>query len=103
MKPHESILITGVKRYSNYSGYAMSLKFGGSYEDKQPLDAFDRIKRTFTAIDACYLCGDEEQYQQFHPKMLLRELNKATIGFEGDHQESDVYDHRIAVTTGNWG
>jgi poly(ADP-ribose) glycohydrolase len=94
MKDNEAIVMKGAKRFSNYSGYAWSLKYAGKVQD-------DRIDRTFTAIDAQYLGNTEDQYSQFFPPLITRELNKAMIGFQGDTDE--VSEEKMPISTGNWG
>ena len=100
---NEAIVITGVKRYSNYEGYDWTLKFKSSYKDAQPLDSFGRIRRVITAIDAKSLSSYDLQINQFSTSLILRELNKATIGFSGYLHELEVNDLKLKVSTGRWG
>lgn len=97
MEPHESLEITGVERYSCYSGYASSYKYRGNYEDTSLRDQWGRRLTEVVAIDAhvfhCYL-------DQFRPWSLKRELEKAYCGF----RDKQVQERFIpAVATGNWG
>ena len=103
MRDNESIIIAGAKRYSNSTGYAWSLKFLNEHEDTQELDSLSRIKRVFTAIDATYLFNEIEKVKQFTERLTLRELNKASIGFAGDKNESQDTTLKMDVSTGKWG
>ena len=47
MEKSESVVITGAKRYSNYSEYSAKTKFAGEFEDTQPLDSFGRIGMSY--------------------------------------------------------
>ena len=58
------------------------------------------IDRTFVAIDAVEYSGYKSKISQFYEHDMLRDLNKAFIGFIGDKNEVPVK-HMKAVTTGN--
>lgn len=97
--PTEALQITGVERFSNYKGYAQTFQWAGDYQDHTPYDLSGRRKTTVVAIDAlCY----SKQSIQFSASRMLRELNKAYVGFHEDTR--NVKDARLAaVATGNWG
>ncbi|CAI2366239.1 unnamed protein product [Moneuplotes crassus] len=101
MEKNEAIMIKGPKRYSNYTGYGFSTEYTGPFDDKQPLDSDSRIERVFTAIDAIYFGSTQHEYAQFGKKSILRELNKALIGFTKFSGEED--DDKMVLSTGNWG
>jgi len=112
MENTEAIAITGVKRFSNYTGYSWSTKYDGEFNDTQPLDKHGRIgkwkkllliDRTFVAIDALMLCDLNDQIYQFFQNGTLRDLNKAYIGFKGDRMEEESKNGKKSVTTGRWG
>ena len=91
MADDEALVLVNAERIARYSGYNTGLKFTGDY-----VETSSGVCRV--AIDAtCYGwgIGADEQYSQ---QMLLRELNKALVGF----------DHKFPtkgadVATGNWG
>ncbi|CAI2366395.1 unnamed protein product [Moneuplotes crassus] len=101
LEKNEAIHIFGAKRYSSYTGYGYRTEYTGPYEDKQPLDADGRIARIFTVIDAINFGSISYEYSQFNKKSLLRELNKALIGFSSFTGEPE--DDKLVVSTGNWG
>jgi poly(ADP-ribose) glycohydrolase len=43
MEKSEAIVIKGVKRFSNYTGYSNKTKYTGEFEECQKLDSFGRI------------------------------------------------------------
>ncbi|XP_071051033.1 poly(ADP-ribose) glycohydrolase-like [Onthophagus taurus] len=91
----EALVITGVERYSKYSGYGDTFAWSGNFEDNTPFDLYGRRKTTVVAIDAVKF---NRPYDQFNSSLILRELNKAYVGF---HSHCD---NKLApVATGNWG
>ncbi|VVC35590.1 Hypothetical protein CINCED_3A006843 [Cinara cedri] len=93
----EAIVITGVQRFSNYSGYADSFEWDGVHVDITPVDNNNRRHCTVVAIDAIYY---RDPKVQFTPKSLKRELNKGYAGFSWG-QNTDC--SNVAIATGNWG
>lgn len=93
----EAIIITGVERFSDYSGYANSFEWKGAHLDVTPVDDYNRRYTTVVAIDALYY---NEPKNQFKTKNLRRELHKSFAGFSWG-QESECSD--VAIATGNWG
>jgi len=91
MAPDEALVLVNAERVAEYSGYNTGLQFAGDY-----VETDSGVCRV--AIDAsCYGWGKASD-QQYSHKMLLRELNKALVGF--DHEfPAKVSD----VATGNWG
>ena len=51
MDPHEAIVITGVRKYSSYTGYGESLQYA-KLPEKQQHSLVDSVGSTFIAIDA---------------------------------------------------
>lgn len=43
MEKSEAIVVTGLKRFSKYTGYSNKTKFTGKFNDEQPLDSHGRI------------------------------------------------------------
>uniref|UniRef100_A0A453MGW8 PARG catalytic Macro domain-containing protein n=1 Tax=Aegilops tauschii subsp. strangulata TaxID=200361 RepID=A0A453MGW8_AEGTS len=78
MEDNEAIEIVGAERYGS------SFRFVGDYLDTKPLDAMGRRKTRIVAIDALD-CPTKLQYET---SGLLREVNKAFVGFldQSKHQ-----------------
>ncbi|XP_027845284.2 poly(ADP-ribose) glycohydrolase [Aphis gossypii] len=93
----EAIIITGVERFSDYSGYADSFVWKGVHLDVTPVDENNRRYTTVVAIDALYYSDPKTQ---FKTKNLRRELHKSFAGFSwGQGSECS----NVAIATGNWG
>lgn len=101
MKEDEAILIQGAGMLCEYQGYARSFKFNGKKEEKYDITSSRIVDRNIIAIDALDL-RDERIPTQFSSQLLLRELNKAYIGFLGV-PELDEETKRKPVATGRWG
>ncbi|KAK7871165.1 hypothetical protein R5R35_002408 [Gryllus longicercus] len=93
----EALLITGCEQFSTYEGYADDFTWAGDYQDSTPHDCSGRKLCSVIAIDALYL---RYPAQQFVVTNLLREINKAYVGFFNQEVNPD---HLSAVATGNWG
>ncbi|KAK4881299.1 hypothetical protein RN001_004618 [Aquatica leii] len=93
--PTEALLIIGAERFSKYKGYGDSFTWAGNYNDNTPYDNYGRRRTSIVAIDALYFGRPIEQYNS---SCILRELNKAYVGF---HSRLDG--QLPAVATGNWG
>ncbi|RZB40732.1 poly(ADP-ribose) glycohydrolase [Asbolus verrucosus] len=91
----EAIVITGVERYSNYSGYSDCFKWDGNVNDETPFDDYGRRKTSVAVIDAIRFTKTKDQ---FHCSTILRELNKAYVGFSSKEKNN-----LSPVATGNWG
>uniref|UniRef100_A0A8D3DU76 poly(ADP-ribose) glycohydrolase n=1 Tax=Scophthalmus maximus TaxID=52904 RepID=A0A8D3DU76_SCOMX len=94
---NECLIITGIEKYSKYSGYAESYKWKESYKDETPRDDWQRRCTEIVAIDALKY---RHFLEQFLPDKMTRELNKAYCGFFRTNGNSK---HLSAVATGNWG
>lgn len=91
MRDDEALVLVNAERVSRFSGYSTGLKFVGNN-----LDVESGVARV--AIDAtCYGwgTGSIEQYTQ---RMILRDLNKAFVGFNHEFPRKHA-----TVATGNWG
>ncbi|XP_033882206.3 poly(ADP-ribose) glycohydrolase isoform X1 [Acipenser ruthenus] len=97
LEQNESLIITGVERFSNYSGYAESYRWSGNHSDDTARDDWQRICTEIVAIDAIKY---RRFLEQFIPEKIRRELNKAFCGFARPGVEST---NLSAVATGNWG
>ncbi|KAI4458449.1 poly adp-ribose glycohydrolase [Holotrichia oblita] len=91
----EALVIIGAERYSNYSGYGDTFAWEGDYQDQTPYDCYGRRKVSILAIDAIKFNKASEQFSTSH---MLRELNKAYVGFH-----SNLTGKLAPVATGNWG
>lgn len=96
MDENESILITGSKRYTNYTGYSDSFRFDGAISRDEIL----RSKEvTIVAFDALAYLKDKDPQLQFEAKDTMRELEKCVSAFS----YSDPSVARLAIATGKWG
>ncbi|XP_075245397.1 poly(ADP-ribose) glycohydrolase-like isoform X2 [Convolutriloba macropyga] len=106
---NECLIIQGAERYCDYVGYSDSFKFLSDYCDPSPSDSIGRKLVTLVAIDALVLRSQEAKAQQFKLQKILRELNKAYIGFRScSHTDNaslpvENASKLTAVATGNWG
>eukprot|EP00933_Yihiella_yeosuensis_P079812 TRINITY_DN93238_c0_g1_i1.p1 TRINITY_DN93238_c0_g1~~TRINITY_DN93238_c0_g1_i1.p1 ORF type:complete len:490 (-),score=92.79 TRINITY_DN93238_c0_g1_i1:148-1566(-) len=79
MDDSEVVVVSGVRRFSAYTGYAGSFKYAG------PWEAMPDVQAILT-MDATYS-------RHFSREMVLRDIRKAYLAFRG---------HRV-VSTGRWG
>ncbi|XP_066150021.1 poly(ADP-ribose) glycohydrolase-like [Euwallacea fornicatus] len=91
----EAVIVTGAERYNNYTGYGDSFEWTGDHEDNTPFDPYGRRRITICVIDATHF---NKPRDQFHPSSMLRELNKAYVGFSTKETVN-----LAPVATGNWG
>lgn len=98
--PLEALQITGVERFSNYRGYSRTFQWAGDYQDQTPYDLSGRRRTTIIAVDALYY---SKQSVQFCPSKMLRELNKAYVGFREETAVGNKDARLAAIATGNWG
>ena len=103
MERNEAITIVGARRFSISQGYSNKTKFVGKFEENRTLDEMNRIDRVFTAIDGLSLKSIKSQVHQFYEQDMLREMNKAYIGFKGDSKEEELKHDKRMITTGRWG
>ena len=96
----ECIMIRGVERYSDYTGYAENFKWNGDFIDHTDKDNFNRIMTDILAIDPLFFADSFDQYKE---ENLWREIKKCFIGFrlKSKFNSEDGILPRIA--TGNWG
>ncbi|KAJ8922080.1 hypothetical protein NQ315_008721 [Exocentrus adspersus] len=92
---HEAVVVTGPERYSKYSGYGDTFEWGGNVEDDTPHDEYGRRRTSVCIIDATRF---NKSLDQFYSSAMLRELNKAYVGFSSREKEN-----LAPVATGNWG
>ncbi|KAG8228023.1 hypothetical protein J437_LFUL003658 [Ladona fulva] len=99
----EALVVMGCERFSVYKGYSENFEWAGdfsssksSHESQLARDNYGRRLTSIVAIDALNFSSPNYQYSQ---GALLRELNKAYVGFHSPEQISDL----PAIATGNWG
>eukprot|EP00030_Apusomonadida_sp_AF-17_P008062 a846204_48.p1 GENE.a846204_48~~a846204_48.p1 ORF type:complete len:455 (+),score=157.78 a846204_48:33-1367(+) len=93
MCDNETILLKGAERFSDYTGYASSLQWGGDHVDSSPRDDDGTFATTLVAFDALPFAED----RQWEPELVRRELDKAYCAF------LDRTGGRTPIATGNWG
>ncbi|XP_067669039.1 serine-rich adhesin for platelets-like [Haliotis asinina] len=79
MQDNEAILISGFEQFSQHSGYASGLEYVGDYRDDTEVDEWGNRKRVLCAIDATPF--KHKKFRQYKESCVLRELNKALVGF----------------------
>ncbi|XP_071442454.1 poly(ADP-ribose) glycohydrolase-like isoform X2 [Hetaerina americana] len=100
----EALVVSGCERYSVYKGYSETFRWAGGYDPKKlspnssvtARDVYGRHLTSIVAIDALNFSSPSRQYSQ---DALLREVNKAYVGFSCPEGVADL----PAVATGNWG
>eukprot|EP00744_Colponema_vietnamica_P006148 GILI01008949.1.p1 GENE.GILI01008949.1~~GILI01008949.1.p1 ORF type:complete len:461 (-),score=92.72 GILI01008949.1:98-1480(-) len=97
MAPNEAISIVGAEKYSAHVGYGGRFAFREPYNDTRGFDELNRRDSHCVAIDAIPFFNFHAQLED---NALLRELNKAYIGFQGDPLSRSS---PRAIATGNWG
>ena len=97
---HEAVIVIGAEQYSKYTGYSSTFKFAGDFHDPVDVDLFNRKDVTVLAVDATDFSRTSNKSSQYRVSQILRELNKAYIGFYGSDQETGV---RKEIATGRWG
>lgn len=95
LKPNESLLMIGCQQFSEYQGYASSFTWKAPHEDLTPFDGSRRKRCHVIAIDAISFSSTSWQFKE---ELILREVNKANVGFS-----FDLLTRAPAVASGNWG
>ena len=98
LNDNEAAILIGTEQYSTYKGYAGTFKYDKDFQDPADIDKMQK--------DIVILAIDAHKYQdiskQFTTDEILREINKAYIGFVGDGKYPEDKNKR-AVATGKWG
>jgi len=87
----EVIVVKGAERVTDYAGYGNTAHFKGIHRNSRP------DQHVVVAMDAGVFRG--ECSLQFEERGILRELNKAYVGF----QRSPEHREAGPIVTGNWG
>jgi len=98
---HEAVMVSGSEVYSKYTGYSDTFKYAGNCEQDLQLDSFLRKDSMVLAIDAIDFSRTGSMKTQFKVERILREINKAYIGFWGSELETSQF--RKGIATGRWG
>eukprot|EP00828_Plagiopyla_frontata_P015016 TRINITY_DN19541_c0_g1_i2.p2 TRINITY_DN19541_c0_g1~~TRINITY_DN19541_c0_g1_i2.p2 ORF type:complete len:103 (-),score=17.67 TRINITY_DN19541_c0_g1_i2:94-402(-) len=94
IEEEEAVWIMGTEQYSDYEGYGKNFNFVKNYKDSNK----DNV---ICAIDAInYSQFKSYEMIQFSGVQVLRELNKAFIGFKGpsDKKFSSEYSNKNIAT-----
>jgi hypothetical protein len=89
MHDEEVVRISGALQFSCYAGYADTFEFRGDYDNRRGGGLVLQPPATVVAMDALY----GAKFRQFEVGLVLRDLNKARLAFDGAR----------TVATGNWG
>ena len=101
MRDDEAILIQGAESYSSHTGYK-DFKFAGPNFHNIPTTADKVHNREILAIDAIDFRGSRSpQSAEYSAQGILRELNKAYLGFTGSDDLGRTT--KKAIATGRWG
>ncbi|XP_050294562.1 poly(ADP-ribose) glycohydrolase [Anthonomus grandis grandis] len=91
----EAVIIIGTERFNSYTGYGDTFEWSGDYRDVTPRDIYGRLRTSVCVIDATMYHRPKEQ---FSGSQMIRELNKAYVGFHSRDPPPIA-----PVATGNWG
>lgn len=91
----EALIISGTEQFNSYRGYASSFQFAGDFVDSTPQDDCFRKKCRIVAIDALCYKNYNEQFREWN---LVREINKAYVGFTKNYDGD-----QSKIATGLWG
>jgi Poly (ADP-ribose) glycohydrolase (PARG) len=94
MLDHEAIIFNGPRQYSTYEGY------GDDFICTGKASGHKESPRMIAAIDALCMLEFEPGYQ-YSRNAILRDLNKAYLGFMGFDDE--ICEVRRSVSSGTWG
>lgn len=100
MRYNEAIFLIGAQRFSDYTGYGWSFGWKGDHPAVPGRDARHRLLSQATAIDALQYSSADDM-EQWEKGSVLREMNKALIGFLEPEPQPDTALPPIA--TGKWG
>ncbi|KAJ4816318.1 hypothetical protein LUZ62_028884 [Rhynchospora pubera] len=88
MENNEAIEVVGVQRYIRQKWRGSTFFFTGEFLDKKPVDSMGRRKTGLVAMDAL----NKPIEEQYETNFLLREVNKAFVGFKRSKYESNIFE-----------
>lgn len=94
LRDDEALVMIGCEKYNSYVGYASTFQWVNSPKDSTPSDNSRRRKGHVVAIDALQYNNYAEQFRETN---ILRELNKAFVGFYNENFG------REPIASGFWG
>lgn len=103
MQENEAIIITGARRFCNYSGYLKTFRCTGPHRHNDNNNHPEPNPPAIIAIDALVNSIDDNQ---FHPDRMTRDLNKAYLGFAGVRVSLTSHAGHLTfqtISTGQWG
>ncbi|KAF9958978.1 hypothetical protein BGZ72_010510 [Mortierella alpina] len=120
LEANEAVLIKGAERYSNHIGYSKTFEWFSDHRDSTPRDKLGRRMTEICALDARPFKSRISRLEQFEKHYLLREINKALVGYrispinssdwgmakaQDDEKTNDstAVDRYRPIATGNWG
>ena len=95
----QSISMSGIEQFSNYTGYASTLKFGGYYIDQNKFEN-NSFQSLMIAVDALPVYSTN--LDQFNFSHSFREFIKFLTGLQGN--SSQILNFQFnSCSTGKWG
>lgn len=97
LQANEAIVITGARRFNNYSGYLRTFQYKGLHDESSEPNV-----PTIIAIDALVNSGNK----QFNDDRIARDTNKAYLGFAGVQAPVPSTTEHLtfsSISTGQWG
>jgi poly(ADP-ribose) glycohydrolase len=98
LEDYEAALFLGCEQYNLTENYGEKFLFLADYKDKTPNDVFGKKDTVFIGMDAIQF---EDKKEQYRLNLIVRELNKAYLGFQTCDSIENNNDRAIA--TGKWG
>jgi poly(ADP-ribose) glycohydrolase len=92
LEENEAVIIRGVKRFSDYTGYVSTFQWSGFYEPVEGCPIYTDVIVMDASMGAA---------SQFTKPVIMRDLNKAYISFKAFAEGLEEKDRK--VTTGHWG
>ena len=97
LENEEALIIKGLQRFNETTGFRRTFRLVGDYFENIVLDEYKRNDCYIVALDAVKYLGQE--HLQYERAQILREVNKAYVGFMGDSEDRANRD----IITGRWG
>ncbi|KAA6401416.1 MAG: putative cathepsin B4 cysteine protease [Streblomastix strix] len=128
MDHNEAILVEGAERFSKYKGYSRTFQYDGDYRENEEIQENGILTSRYIVMDALYFSyyqlqqfseGDD-LHNQWSVQSIVRELNKAFVGFSFVQVENEDKSKQIkekenkvrddsdqvrngVLATGHWG